>query len=106
VVRILDTEDVARELDDRVLKAPSGSNQGDASLAREANAGQSPIHAAVRARRGDEDPAIVGEPLFGVVGANLRRWHPLERDAGIPEPLIRRLVCVIRSVEVSDDAHE
>jgi hypothetical protein len=105
VVRVLDPEDVARELDDRVLKASSGPDERDPALAGEAYGGEGTLHAAVRARGRDEDPPVAGEPFFRPVGPNLGRRHPLEGDAGMPEPRVRRLMRVVQRVEVSDDTH-
>jgi hypothetical protein len=86
VVRVLDPEDVARELDDRVLKTSSGPDERDSALAGEAYGDEGTLHAAVRARGRDEDPPVAGEPFFRSVGSNLGRRHPLEGDAGISSP--------------------
>jgi hypothetical protein len=46
---VLEPEDVARELDDRVLEAPSGADERDAPLPGEADGSKRAIHAAIRA---------------------------------------------------------
>ena len=51
MVGVSEPEDVARELDDRVLEAASGADERNPALARVANRGQRALHAAVRARR-------------------------------------------------------
>ena len=57
---ILEPEDVARELDDRVLEAASGGDQRHAALAGKANRAHRPLHAPVRARRRDEEARVPG----------------------------------------------
>lgn len=59
VVGVSDPENVARELDDRVLEAPSGPDERNSPLARVANGGKRAVHAPVGARRRDPD-AVVG----------------------------------------------
>ena len=49
MIGVLEPEDVARELDDRVLEAPSRADERDPTLAGESNGGERAIHAAIRA---------------------------------------------------------
>ena len=50
---VLDPEDVARELDDRVLKAASGADERHAPLASQSDGGERAVHADVRTGGGD-----------------------------------------------------
>src|SRR5438132_13183511 len=77
VVGVSEPENVARELDDRVLETASGADEGDAALARVADRRERAVHAAVRARRRDPEAAVPGQPRLGLVLDRVRR-HPLE----------------------------
>ena len=54
-------ENVARELDDRVLESASRAHEGDATLTRVPDRGERAVHVAVRARRRNQETAIRGE---------------------------------------------
>jgi len=73
-------EDVARELDDRVLETPSGADQRNAALARVANGREGAFHAAVRARRRDPHAVVRGQTLFPISGRVGRHPREVERD--------------------------
>ena len=49
MIGVLEPEDIARELDDRVLKPASGADERHAPLPGETNGGKRAIHAAIRA---------------------------------------------------------
>lgn len=57
MVGVLDPENVARDLDDRVLKAASGSDERDTPFPRIAHRRDRPLHVAVGTPRGDQQPA-------------------------------------------------
>jgi hypothetical protein len=80
MVGVLDPEDVARELDDRVLEAPSGSDQRDTPLAGEPDRGQCAIHGAIGTGRRDEEPCVTSEPFLRPIRSNVGRRHPFETD--------------------------
>jgi hypothetical protein len=102
VVGVLDPEDVARELDDRVLEATSGADEGYAALACMANGAERPVHVPVRAGRCHEDPGVVHQP-FGWVRPDAVRRHPLEAEAHVSKRGVGRHVRVIPRVEVPND---
>src|SRR5436309_12126689 len=101
VVGVSVPEDVARELDDRVLEATSGADQRDSALARVAHGGEGAVHAAVRARRRDPDAVVRGQTL--VPAACRVRRHPREAEPDVLERRVRELVGRIRRVEIADD---
>src|SRR5438132_8963034 len=55
VVGVSEPENVARELDDRVLEAASGTDEGNSPFPRVADRRERAVHAAVRTRRCDPD---------------------------------------------------
>src|SRR5438445_1626238 len=101
VVGVSVPEDVARELDDRVLEAPSGADQRDAALTRVANRREGAVHAAVRARRRDPDAVVRGQALFPISGGVGR--HPREVEPDVLERRVREPVGGVRAIEVADD---
>jgi hypothetical protein len=58
VVGVLDPEDVARELDDRVLETPSGPEKRDAALAGKRGGRQGALHVPVGARWREKEPIV------------------------------------------------
>ncbi len=56
MVGVSEPENIARELDDRVLEAASGADEGHAPLSRVADGRERPVHASIGARRRDPEP--------------------------------------------------
>src|SRR5216117_3525518 len=67
VVGVSEPENVARELDDRVLEAASGTDEGNSPFPRVADRRERAVHAAVRTRRCDPDSVVRSESLLGLV---------------------------------------
>jgi hypothetical protein len=105
MVGVLDPEDVARELDDRVLKSSSGPDEREATLARVTNRSERSIHAAVGAGGCDEKPGVPAEPRRHVV-AHRVGGRPLDLQANMSEGLVRGDVCRVPGVEVAHYADE
>src|SRR5256885_10889599 len=79
MLRVAQAQHAARELDERVLEAAAGAEEGHAGLARMPDAAQRSFHARVRAAR--NAPHRV-EPAQRICRARqLRRVHPLVQDA-------------------------
>ena len=60
MVGVLDPENVARELDDRVLEPPSGAHEGHAALASVADGAEGAVHVPVRTGGRHEDSGVAG----------------------------------------------
>jgi hypothetical protein len=105
VVGVSEPENVARELDDRVLKAGSGADERDTAFARISNGRQRAIHVSVRAPGGDQEAAVHGQPLLLLVSDRICR-HPLEWEPDVPEGVIRQQVVPVLRIEVANDADE
>ena len=65
VIGVLDPQDIARELDDRVLEAPSGADEGHAPLPGVADGRERAVHAPVGAGGGDPEAGGPGEARGG-----------------------------------------
>jgi autoinducer 2-degrading protein len=95
-------ENVARELDDRVLEPASRAHERDATLARVTDRSEGAIHVAVRARRRNQETAVRGELRSGIVADRLG-WHPLEPEAYVGERVVREQMRGILRIEIADD---
>lgn len=85
-------ENGARELDRDVLEAASGADERHVLLAGVADRVERSLHAAIRARRRDEDGVEAVQPLGGMALAILGR-HPLEIGARMLERGLRPAIC-------------
>src|SRR5262245_11402621 len=102
VVGVSEPENVARELDDRVLEAASGADERHAPLARVADGRQRALHAPVRARGRDEEAVVLlprPRRLADSIGG-----APLERDAEVLQRRVGEAVGDIAGIEVADDS--
>src|SRR5262245_59254 len=97
-------ENVARELDDRVLEPASRAHERDATLARDADGSQGAIHVAVWARRRNQETAVRGELGYGIVADRLG-WHPLEPETGVVERVVREQMRRVLRIEIADDRY-
>src|SRR5262245_2473562 len=105
VIGVSDPENVARELDDRVLEATSGADQWYASLARVADGLKRAVHAPIRAGGRDPEPAIGAERAFRAVSDGVGR-PPLKRQPEVTESRVGEGVGRVGRVEVADDADQ
>jgi hypothetical protein len=104
MIGILDSEDVARELDDRVLKAASGADERHPSFAREADRSVHTGDAPVRTACGrDQEAGVPGQPLLRSLGRHLATGHPLRAKTELRERPIRGVMNFVPSIKVSDD---
>ena len=107
MIGILEPEDVARELDDRVLEAASGADERNHSLAREADRRQHTRHAPVRtACRRDQETGVPGQTLLRSLGRHLAAGHPLKTKPELRERPVRGMVSFVASVEIADDPNQ
>src|SRR6266542_557675 len=106
MIGVLEPEDVARELDDRVLEATSRAHERDATLPGEANGGERAIHAAIRARGRDEQARIARQPGLRLLRHHVDGRYPLGVNADVGERLIGRHVGRPLGAEISDDPHQ
>ena len=102
MIGVLDPQDIARELDDRVLKPSSRADERHAPLSRISDGGERAIHAAIRTCRRNPDPVELGE-AHGCCARNRVRRNPLEADSKVRARLIRELMGDVTGVEVADD---
>lgn len=58
MIGVLESEDVARELDDRVLEAASGSEERHPALAGEPDRRERPVHAPIGTGRRNEEAGV------------------------------------------------
>ncbi len=82
MIGILEPKDVARELDDRVLKATSSPDERYTSLASVSNRTQCTIHTSVRTGRGNPQSIKCGEAICRI-GVDGFGWNPNEFEADI-----------------------
>jgi len=87
VVGVPEPENVARELDDRVLEATSGADERNTALARVANGRERAVHAPVGTGRRDPKPSVPGEQLVGLASDRLRR-NPLEAEPDVIQGIV------------------
>lgn len=105
MVCVLDPEDVARELDDRVLEATSGPDQRDSALAGEPDGGKCALHVPIGTGRGDEYPSVARQPLLRPIGCHVGGWHPLESKSRVLQPRARRPMGGVLLVIVPHDSN-
>jgi len=103
MIGVLEAEDIARELDDRVLEAASGPDERHPALAREPDGRERALHAPIRTRRRNDEARVRGQALLWPRGAHLDGRNPLEVKADVSKRLVRGLVRVVPGVEVSDN---
>jgi hypothetical protein len=102
MISVLDPQDIARELDDRVLKPSSRADERHATLSRISDGDERAIHAVIRTRRRNPDSVELGEPDGRFANDRVRR-NPLEGKAKVHARLIRELMRDVTGVEVADD---
>ena len=102
MIGVLDPQDIARELDDRVLKPSSRADERHPTLSRISDGGERAIHAAIRTCRRNPDPVELGEPHGCFANDRVRR-NPLEGEAKVRARLNRELMRDVTGVEVTDD---
>src|SRR5262249_54483054 len=76
VFGVLDPEDVARDLDDRVLEATSRAGERHPALPRMADRREYPLHAHIGTARSSHDASISDQALR--VAIHLVAWDPLD----------------------------
>ena len=107
MIGILEPEDVARELDDRVLEAASGADEWHHSFAREADRCQDTRHAPVgMACRCDQETGVPGQALLRALGRHLAAGHPLKTKAELRERPSRGMVSFVAGVKIADDPNQ
>jgi hypothetical protein len=102
MIGVLDPQDIARELDDRVLKPSSRADERHATLSRISDGGERAFHAAIRTCRRNPDSVELGESHGCFANDRVRR-NPLEGEAKVRARLIRELMRDVTGVEVADD---
>ena len=104
MIGILEPEDVARELDDRVLKAASGADERHPSFAREADRSVHTRDAPVRTACGrDQETGVPGQTLLGSLGRHLATGYPLRAKTELRERPVRGVMNFVPSIKVADD---
>src|SRR5262245_10759224 len=101
MVGVSEPENVARELDDRVLEAASGPDEGNTALAGVSDGRQGAVHAAIRARRSDPDAVESAQPVVPVAGGVGR--DPFGGQVDVLQGLAREPMGTIRGIEVADN---
>ena len=102
MIGVLDPQDIARELDDRVLKSSSRADERHATLSRISDGDERAIHAAIRTCRRNPDPVELSEARFCFANDRVRR-NPLEGEVEVRARLIRELMGDVTGVVVADD---
>ncbi len=105
MIGILEPKDVARELDDRVLKASSSPDERHTSLASVSNGTQRTMHASVRTGWGNPQ-AIKGHQAIYGVRVDGFGWNPDEFEADIGQGRIGEPVGRVTRAKVADDANQ
>src|SRR5262245_46777950 len=105
MIGVSEPENVARELDDRVLEASSGAEERHAALPRVPDGRERAFHAAIRARRRDPETVVRGEPRLGCV-ADRVSGHPLEGEPDMAERTVGEEMRWIFWIEVADDGNQ
>src|SRR5947207_4630183 len=82
MIGVLDPQDIARELDDRVLKPSSRADERHATLSSISDGGERAIHAAIRTCRRNPDSVELGESHGRFASDRVRR-NPLEAEAEV-----------------------
>jgi hypothetical protein len=103
MISVLESEDVARELDDRVLEAASGSKERHPALAGEPDGRERALHAPIRTGRRNDETGVRGQALLWPLGHHFDGRNPLEVKTGVSKRLVRGLMRLVLRVEVSDN---
>ena len=103
MIGVLESEDVARELDDRVLEAASGSEERYPALAGEPDRRERPVHAPIGTGRRNEEAGVRGQALLWPLGHHFDGRNPLEAKTDVGQRSVRGLMRVVLRVEVSDN---
>jgi hypothetical protein len=104
MVGILEPEDVARELDDRVLKAASGADERHSLFARETDRSVHTRDAPVRTACGrDQETGVPGQTLLRSLDRHLAAGHPLRAKTELRERPVRGVMSFVPSIKVADD---
>jgi hypothetical protein len=101
VVGVPMSEDVAHVLDNDVLEAASGTDEGDAALARVANRLERRLHVPVRARRSDPETVVRSKGF----DRKLIGRDPVRIDPRVRETDIGGHVRLVSGVVVADDRY-
>jgi len=102
MIGVLDPQDIARELDDRVLKPSARADERHATLSRISDGGERAIHAAIRTCRRNPESVKLVEP-HGCFANDRVRVNPPEAASDVRARLIRELMRDVPGVEVADD---
>ena len=104
MIGILEPEDVARELDDRVLKAASGGDERHHSFARETDRSQHTRDAPVRTACGrDQETGVAGQTFRRSLGRHLATGYPLKAKTELRQRPVRGVMDFVPSIKVADD---
>ena len=95
------SEDVAHVLDNDVLEAASGADEGHAALASVSNRLERRLHVPVRARRSDPEPVVRCERF----DCELVGRDPVRVDPGMLETAVSGRVRLVSGVVVADDRY-
>jgi len=106
VIGVLEAEDVARELDDRVLEAASGADERHPALAGEPDRCQRTVHVPVRALGCNQKTGVRSQTFPRSHRPNLDSRYPLKAEVGVGEPLVRGPVGWVSRIEVSDNPNQ
>jgi len=102
MIGVLESEDVARELDDRVLEAASRSEERHPTLAGEPDGRECALHAPIRTGRRNDETGVRGQALLWLLGHHFEGRDPLEVKADVSKRVVRGLMRFVLNVEVSD----
>jgi len=104
MIRVLEPENVARELNDRVLETASGPDHRDTAFPCVPNRSKRPIHTPIGT--GGRDPQSVKrrQGLRGVI-PNLIGGHPDEIEPDVAQSVTRKSMCQIGRVKIPHDAN-
>ena len=101
VVGVPVPEDVAHVLDNDVLEAASGADEGHAALARVANRLERRVHVPIRARRSDPETVVRNKDF----DCELIGRDPVRVDPRVREPAVGGRVRLVPGVVVADDRY-
>lgn len=103
MIGVLESEDVARELDDRVLEAASGSEERHPALAGEPDGRERPLHAPIGTGRRNEEAGVRAQALMWPIDHDFSGRNPLEVKTGVSQRSVRGLMRFVLGVEVADN---
>src|SRR5262245_29984789 len=103
MIRVLEAENVTRDLDDRVLNPASSGDERHAALPRKADRLQCAGHASIWARRSDEYAGVRAERRRRATLLDIDRRHPIELDARMPKAGVGCRMSVVGGVVIADD---